>query len=234
MNFRLLVGRELKFKGSAMLFLKNAYRAVFFLFLLLCVPSCIYSNNSAQSFGYVNTSNEVIEKEVAKSTKKTCKKNKQLSYYLYIEDFIESFIEIPTCNVSTTDSSTIASKYFAGRAPIYNRQDQKVGTCSASFLCMQNEDGIFTDISNYLSVDNGLVVSWFTPTTLINLELDSIIHSMVTECIVVASTKIGFNPFYGKTFNMIVSSDNEKIYFKLAKYKKNQIKKNFLHISGKH
>lgn len=98
-----------------------------------------------------------------------------------------------------------------------NRLNEKVGTCSASFLCMQNADGIYTDITNYLSVDNGLVISWLTPTTLINLELDSIIHSMVTECLVVASTKIGFNPFYGKIFNMIVSSDDSKIYFDLTK-----------------
>ena len=82
---------------------------------------------------------------------------------------------------------------------------------------MQNADGIYTDISNYLSVDNGLIISWFTPTRLINLELDSIVHSMITQCIVKASTKIGFNPFYGKTFNMVVSSDDQKIYFKLYK-----------------
>ena len=163
----------------------------------------------------IENGDSIIRKKNDKSRMKTCKKHKKLSYYLYVEDFIESFIEIPTSNVSV-DSSTISSTYLAGRAPIYNTQDEKVGTCSASFLCMQNEDGIYTDISNYLSVDNGLIVSWFTPTTLINLELDSIIHSMVTECIVVASTKIGFNPFYGKTFNMIVSSDDEKIYFKLT------------------
>ncbi len=211
-----------------MLALQNAYRSIFFLFLLISAPSFIYSDNCPQSFGYVNTIAEVINNGVInqniirendlvdKSRKKICKKTKKLSYYLYTEDFINSFIEIPTSNVSV-DSSTISSKYLAGRAPIYNIRDEKVGTCSASFLCMQNEDGIFTDISNYLSVDNGLVISWFTPTTLINLELDSIIHSMVTECIVVASTKIGFNPFYGKKFNMIVSSDGKKIYFKLSK-----------------
>ena len=82
---------------------------------------------------------------------------------------------------------------------------------------MQNANGIFTDIANYLSVDNGLIVTWFTPTTLLNLELDSIVHSMVTECIVIASTKVGVNPFYGKKFNMVVSSDSTKIYFKLTK-----------------
>ena len=71
-------------------------------------------------------------------------------------------------------------------------------------------------ISVAQAVDNGLIISWFTPTTLINLELDSILHSMVTECIVISSTKVGVNPFYGKTFNMVVSSDNEKIYFKLT------------------
>lgn len=138
------------------------------------------------------------------------------TYYLNIEDFAESFIEIPTSNVSVS-SPTISSKYLAGRAAIYNLDNVKVGTCSASFLCMQNADGIYTDISNFISVDNGLVVTWFTPTTLINLELDSIIHSMVTECIVVATTKVGFNPFYGQTFNLIVSSDDQKIYFEFTR-----------------
>lgn len=143
--------------------------------------------------------------------------NKQpLIYYLYITDFAQSFIEIPTSNVSG-DSSTLSSKYLAGRAAVYNKNNQKVGTCSASFLCMQNQDGIYTDISNFISVDSGLIITWFTPTTLINLELDSIIHSMVTECIVVASTKVGVNPFYGQTFDLIVSSDDEKIYFEFTR-----------------
>lgn len=198
--------------------LKNVYETVFFL-LFVVTPLCAYSDYSSQSFDCVNTGIEEIDQNVArknnKSNMKTCKKHEKLSYYLYTEDFIKSFIEMPSSNV-LVDSSTISSKYLAGRASVYNRHNKKVGTCSASFLCMQNENGIYTDISNYLSVDNGLVVSWFTPTTLINLELDSIIHSMVTECIVKASTKIGVNPFYGKTFNMIVSSDDEKIYFKLS------------------
>ncbi len=144
---------------------------------------------------------------------------KKLTYYLYIDDFIKSFIQIPTSNV-LVDSTTISSSYLAGRAPVYNTSDVVSGTCSASFLCMQNDENIYTDISNYLSVDNGLIVSWLTPTTLLNLELDSIVHGMVTECLVVAYTKIGFNPFYGKTFNMVVSSDDEKIYFTLQEVKK--------------
>ncbi len=141
--------------------------------------------------------------------------NNQL-YYLNISDFADSFIEIPTSNVSG-GSSTISSTYLAGRAPLYNINDEKVGTCSASFLCMQTADGIFNDISNYISVDNGLIVTWFTPTTLINLELDSIIHSMVTQCMVVATTKVGVNPFYGQSFNLIVSSDDQKIYFNFTR-----------------
>lgn len=211
-----------------MLDLQNAYRrSVFFLFLLICTPLCMYGDNSPQSSECENASADVIENGminpysvrennlVDKWAVRKSKKHIKLSYYLYIDDFIKSFIEIPTSNVSV-DSSTISSEYLAGRASIYNKHDEKVGTCTASFLCIQNEDGVYTDISNYLSVDNGLVISWFTPTTLINLELDSIIHSMVTECLVVASTKIGINPFYGKTFNMIVSSDDKKIYFKLS------------------
>ncbi len=142
--------------------------------------------------------------------------NRVQVYYLNIQDFIGSLIQIPTSNVSA-NSSTIASSYLAGAAPIYNNRGKKFGTCSASFLSMQNQNATFTDISNYLSVDNGLIVSWLTPSTLANLELDNIINGMVTECIVTASTKVGFNPYYGQSFNMVVSSDSQKIYFKLTR-----------------
>ena len=186
-----------------MFFLKKTFVPTLLLFLLVCVPSFTYSENDG----------------VDKTWQKGCK-HKNLSYYLNVQDFIDSFIEIPTSNVSMS-SSTIASSYLAGRAALYNsKTNEKVGTCSASFLNMQNADGIYTDISNYLSVDNGIVISWLTPTKVANLALDSIVHSMVTECIVPASTKIGFNPFYGKVFNMVVSSDDSRIYFKLKELKK--------------
>lgn len=177
----------------------NAYKKVFFLLLTLCTPMLTYGEGCP-----------LVIRDSA------CKKHYTLTYYLFIQDFIASFIEIPTSNV-LVDSTTISSRYLAGRAPLYNELNVQVGTCSASFLCIQNATGIYTDISNYLSVNNGLIVTWFTPTTLLNLELDTIVHSMVTECLVVASTKVGFNPFYGKTFNMIVSSDNQRIYFQLTK-----------------
>lgn len=138
-----------------------------------------------------------------------------LTYYLYVEDFAESFIEIPTSNVS--GGTTLSSRYLAGRAPIYSVDNVPMGTCSASFLCMQTAEGVFTDISNYIAADNGLIVTWFTPTTLLNLEVDSVVHSMVTECTVVATTKVGFAPFYGQTFNLIVSSDGGKIYFQFTR-----------------
>lgn len=202
------------------------------LFVLLCIgfiyhshPQSLYGDDSNDMI--CNSDFKMTAIEASRSLKqstllgdlevraKKCRKQR-LTYYLYIADFAQSFIEIPTSNVSDP-SSTISSRYLAGRAAIYDEHNIKVGTCSASFLCMQNQDGIYTDISNFLSVDNGLIVSWFTPTTLINLELDSIIHGMVTECIVTASTKVGFNPFFGKTFDLTVSSDNERIYFKFSK-----------------
>jgi hypothetical protein len=200
-----------------MLVSQNIYKSVFFLFMLVSVPTFTYGDHHPRSPSN-DTSPEFNENaepfDLLDPSRR--KKSKRLTYYLYVSDFVNSFIEIPTATVSG-DSSTISSRYLAGRAPIYNTNDEKVGVCSASFLCMQNAQDIFTDIANYLSVDNGLIVTWFTPTTLINLELDTIVHSMVTECIVVASTKVGFNPFYGKKFNMVVSSDDQKIYFKLHK-----------------
>ena len=138
------------------------------------------------------------------------------TYYLYVSDFANSFIQIPTSNVSDS-STTISSTYLAGRAPIYNVNNTQVGTCSASFLCMQNEDGIYNDISNYLTCEDGMIVTWFTPTTLRNLELDSIINSMVTQCLVTVTTKVGVAPLYQQNFSLIVSSDGGKIYFQFSR-----------------
>ncbi len=132
-----------------------------------------------------------------------------MTYFLNVTDFINSLIEIPAKPIKGhhIHNSTTDSKYLAGIANIYMPDNENsVGRCSASFLCFKNDQRFYTDISNYISVDNGLIVSWFTPTSLINLELVSIINSMVTECIVVAATKIGPNPFYGETFNLVVSS----------------------------
>src|SRR6266550_2571452 len=140
----------------------------------------------------------------------TTESEEPLTYFLKVTDFIESLIEIPARPIRNPHihNSTTDSKYLAGIANIYIPGDDQnsVGRCSASFLCFKNDERFYTDISNYISVDNGLIVSWLTPTTLINLELDSIINGMVTECIVVASTKIGVNPFFGGTFNLVVSS----------------------------
>jgi len=145
------------------------------------------------------------------------------TYFLKVDDFIQSLVQIPAApvkfkNKSGLENTTTATQYLAGIANMYSIDGNgntvgPVGRCSASFLCFQTPDTsnpnlvrTFTDIANYISLDNGLIVSWFTPTTLIDLVLDDVIHGMVTECIVVASTKIGVNPFYGETFNLEVSS----------------------------
>ena len=143
-----------------------------------------------------------------------------LKYFLKVSDFIKSLVEISATPIEfkNAQNTTTATQYLAGVAKIYIPGDDRrsVGRCSASFLCFKNDERIYTDISNFISVNNGLIVSWFTPTTLINLELDSIINSMVTECIVVASTKIGVNPFYGKTFNLKVSSTGKQVHFEFT------------------
>lgn len=142
---------------------------------------------------------------------KHCHLKKRQSYYLNIDEFISNFITIPTTNY--VEDSPNTSSYIAGRATLYKtKNDDKFGICSASFLCI-NTDNVFVDIANYITLDNGLIISWLTPSTCANLEIDSIINSMVTECIVTASTKIGFNPYYGKKFNLKVKSKNGKICF---------------------
>jgi hypothetical protein len=136
-----------------------------------------------------------------------------LSYYLYVDDFVKSLVEVKTMILDP--SITTGALYAYGRAKLYNLENNNSdGICSASFACSKNSTDTYTDITNYISLDNGLIVSWLTPSTILNLELDSIINGMVTECIVKATTKIGkSNFFYGKTFNLKVSSSEGKIYF---------------------
>jgi hypothetical protein len=145
----------------------------------------------------------------------TTNNEEPMTYFLKVSDFIESLIEIPATPINNPNinNSTTSSKYFAGIANIYIPGDDQnsVGRCSASFLCFKNDRRFYTDITNFISVDNGLIVSWLTPTTLINLELDNVIRGMVTECIVVASTKIGVNPFFGQTFDLKVKEVSSKM-----------------------
>lgn len=170
-------------------------KSYFSLFLFLCM-------------GFLSLSHTLYGKESRQFTSQT------LVYYLNIHEFAESFIEITT-DPFTMESSP--STYLAGIAKLYNQSNEIVGVCSASFLSMQIDGIIYTDISNYISVGNGLIVTWFTPTTLFNLEEDSIKNSMVTECMVTASTKVGINPFYGQTFSLIVSSQDGRIYFEFTR-----------------
>src|ERR1700722_20313318 len=84
-------------------FIKTGYTAILLLFGLACNSHPLYGMNFTEP--------------------------ETLTYYLNISDFAQSFIEIPTSNVSG-DSSTIASSYLAGRASIYNANNIKVGICS--------------------------------------------------------------------------------------------------------
>jgi hypothetical protein len=136
------------------------------------------------------------------------------AYYLSIDEFIGSFITIPTSNLSVT-GTTVSSSYLAGRAKLFNEANVHVGTCSASFLNMQVQStgGIFTDISNYIQTVDGLIVTWFTPTSLVNLALDTLINGLVTEAIVTVTTKVGASRYFGKTYIMDVSSDGTYVHF---------------------
>lgn len=137
-----------------------------------------------------------------------------LSYYLVVNDFLNNVITIPTDNLNY--NKNLSSLYFSGVSKIYDSfTDEEKGNCSASFICI-NPGIVNLQIANYLYTTDGLIVSWFTPTTLPNLIIDEIIRGMVTECIVEVTTKVGFSKYYGKKFNMIVSENNGLIYFNLT------------------
>ncbi len=65
------------------------------------------------------------------------------TYYLNIADMINSLIAIPTSTVSM-GSSTTNSQYLAGRAALYDENNIASGTCSTTFLSIENANGIIT------------------------------------------------------------------------------------------
>lgn len=142
-----------------------------------------------------------------------------LSFYLSIPEFINAMFQIPTTtsfpNVTPSPNYPVTQStlYAAGRAPVYDSAtDLEVGACSATFLC-QDTGHLSVDISNHLTIDSGLIVSWFTPAIPGHLLADSLVRGMVTEAIVTSTTKVGHNPYYGQTLNLTVSSENDRIYF---------------------
>jgi hypothetical protein len=181
--------------------------------------SMIFSGNGLGSYNRIYNYNKQFPTPTSNPITPT-KPVINLSYYISATSFINNAVIIPTSNYNSTSSNE--SSYFSGRTTLYDTlTNLPCGTCGATFLSIKTPtndsnttpENIYTQISNYLTVDNGFVISWFTPSNPINLEIDSIINSMVTECIVTSTTKIGVNPYYGMTFNMVVSNNNDIITF---------------------
>lgn len=137
-----------------------------------------------------------------------------LSYYLKVSDFLKNCIVIPSNNLNF--NKNLSSLYFTGVSNIYDSfTNEEKGNCSASFICI-NPGVVNLQIANYLYTYDGLIITWFTPTTLPNLIIDELIFGMVTECTVEVTTKVGVSKYYGKKFSMIVSQNNGLIYFNLT------------------
>jgi hypothetical protein len=132
-------------------------------------------------------------------------------YYLNVEEFINNLVEIPV--IYSTGASPSAS--IAARAPLYKvGSTNPIGTCSASFLCLNDGENVFVDISNFINIENGMIVSWFTPTTVQALELNQIIYAMITQAIVRVTTKTGSpNNFFSRTYSLTVTTNGPKIFF---------------------
>ena len=145
---------------------------------------------------------------------------KNPTYYLFVTNFANSFVAVQTGvpQEITNTSTTVDSSYLYGRAPLYNTNNQEIGVCAASFMNSKDTNNrVYSAISNFISTQDGMIVTWFTPTFLSNLELDSLVNGMVTECQVTCSTLVGKNsPYYGKKYTLIVSSSNGKIFFKFT------------------
>lgn len=133
------------------------------------------------------------------------------TYFVDADSFVNSFIEIPTSDVSGT-STTLASEYFVGSAPVTNSHGRQVGTFSAKFVAMQSVSGITVDVDAYFRTSSGLDTTWSTFQTVSNLELDSIEAALVGESRVAVDQKVG-SSYFGKSYDLHVSSSSGRIAF---------------------
>ncbi|MES2169840.1 MAG: collagen-like protein [Actinomycetota bacterium] len=134
------------------------------------------------------------------------------TYFVIADDLVQNLIEIPTSNVSVS-SGTISSQYLAGTVPLYNADGARAGAFSATFLLMQTADGITSNITGYLSTSAGLTLTWVAPTTVIDLQLDTIVGSLVGEGSQNVTAIAGSAPFAGHTFRLAFSTVGTRIYF---------------------
>jgi hypothetical protein len=78
------------------------------------------------------------------------KKKKSLVYYLYIQDFLNSMISIPTSPIAD-NSSTIGSKYLAGRAPFTEKETRNLEYAPLHFyVCKTNMEFLRTSQTIFL------------------------------------------------------------------------------------
>jgi hypothetical protein len=91
-----------------------------------------------------------------------------------------------------------------------------VGTFSVTFLSIQNAQGITTSIENHIETNGGLIVNWPTLAAPANLDLSTLMASIVTENIVTDTTKSGSSVFFGRSFDLLVSTDGSKITFRFG------------------
>lgn len=132
-------------------------------------------------------------------------------YFIDANAFLNSFVEIPTSNVSV-DSTTISSSELAGSTPVYNSSGTAVGTFSATFLSVQNSSGITTDVTAFFRTSSGLDATWSTPATSVNLELSSIEHALLGESRVAVNTKVG-SSYFAKSYDLVVVASGARFYF---------------------
>jgi hypothetical protein len=141
----------------------------------------------------------------------------ELLYYFKISDFTKNVVNTATEILDTSNVSKALSLF--GRADLYDENDNIGGEISASVNASTNTENSYTNVINYVGLNNGIIVWWPAPATIANLGLNTIINGMFSSSIVISNVAVGKDPFfYGKTFNVNVYPKDGKIYVSFTPY----------------
>jgi hypothetical protein len=135
-------------------------------------------------------------------------------YLIKSDELILSLVQLPTSNVDGS-STTIASTYLYGRSNLYDLDSVKVGTYSATFIALQDSNGIYVDISNSLVTDGGVVFNWQTTEPIANLELSTIVDAIKSDRSLTIDSSISSTVYFGQRYDLSFSGTGSDIVFNI-------------------
>lgn len=133
-------------------------------------------------------------------------------------DFLKKIGVIPVLNSEGATSSE--TSYFIGNSKLFDNNqnsstyEKEVGDYSVSIINMKRDDYYYINTTNYLTLDNGLILTWLATSKVKTFTPAELFNGIVTNCITRSNIQGDKkNPYFNREFKISVSPNNGNIFF---------------------